>query len=65
MTNELRCPYKLHGIVEGQYLEVRCRSSMCGYAPGVAVLHRFDVATGKLVETLKFRDPRKGSTGHE
>jgi hypothetical protein len=55
---ELRCEEGLlHGIIlpDGQ-LEVKCHSRFCGHAPGVVVLHRFDVHTG-LVTTRRYRDP--------
>ena len=61
---ELRCEnVTLHGIlIESGVLEVKCRSSYCGAGVGKVVIHRFDVATGDLLETRKFRDPvtRKG-----
>lgn len=60
---DLRCPAKKHGIVvrEG-VVEIKCDSRFCGAEQGVTVLHRFDVATGELVETVQFKDPgRKGS----
>lgn len=49
---ELRCPGNiLHGLLvtsgEG-IIEFRCRSKFCGKAPGVVVLHRFDLGTGEL-----------------
>lgn len=57
---ELRCDFKLHGIVDldEEVVEFRCRSTMCGYRPGVIVLHKFDLHTGKMVDTLVFRDPK-------
>lgn len=58
---ELRCPSKLHGILlEGGMVEVKCDSKFCGHAPGVVVLHRFDLNTGELVETVNFRNPTPG-----
>lgn len=57
---EIRCDSKiLHGkIVEGM-LEVPCRSKRCGKEPGVVVLHRFDLSTGHLVSTIRFRQPEE------
>lgn len=56
---ELRCPNVLHGIITEQgLLEVDCRSRWCGKEPGNVVLHRFNLETGELVETLKFKAPR-------
>jgi hypothetical protein len=66
---ELRCGNGiLHGImvVDGSILEVPCRSARCGKAAGVVVLHRFNIHTGKLVETLRFSEPevvKEGSNG--
>jgi fructose 1,6-bisphosphatase len=57
---ELRCE---NGIKFGELfpvdeiLEVKCRSTRCGAAPGLIVIHGFDVRTGKLVGTETFRDP--------
>ena len=58
---ELRCKGNiLHGLVVSQYadgvIEFRCRSRFCGKAPGVVVLHRFDLNTGD-VETRRYSDP--------
>lgn len=61
---DLRCDNGIKfGDLEDNFLEVKCRSDRCGAKAGVVVLHRFDVETGKLVSTRKFRDPgpvRKG-----
>lgn len=55
---ELRCTAKLHGLViRDGIIEVKCDSRFCGAGKGVTVLHRFDVTTGKLVETATFKDP--------
>lgn len=56
---QLRCEAKFHGelIDEGRLLEVKCSSRFCGHKPGTVVLHRFDVVTGELVETVQFKDP--------
>lgn len=60
MSHELRCDYKLHGIiVEEGVMEVRCGSEFCGSKGGVVVLHRFDVATGELIDTKRFKDPNR------
>jgi hypothetical protein len=54
---ELRCSSKMHGrLIEGGLFEVSCGSAFCGKKPGVVVLHRFDITTGKLVETKRFKD---------
>jgi hypothetical protein len=63
MKVELRCGngilfgYLLDGIIE-----VKCRSNRCGAVPGAIVLHGFDMHTGKLVRTMRFRDPKAPST---
>jgi hypothetical protein len=54
----LRCPSRLHGLVEDGRLEVKCRSKHCGASADVIVLHYFDIFTGELIETRKFREPQ-------
>jgi hypothetical protein len=54
---DLRCPSKLHGIVEDDVVEVACTSRFCGARKGVVVRHRFNTETGELLETLHFKDP--------
>lgn len=63
MDEELRCGYMMHGILRGENLiEVKCKRRPCGAKPGVVVLHTFNLTTGKLVGTVRFRDPvRKGN----
>lgn len=56
---QLRCDHKLHGHIDGNVLEVGCQSRFCGKRPGIVVVHRFDVTTGKLIETKRFKDPVK------
>lgn len=57
---ELRCDHKMHGILtDTGLLEVKCNSAFCGSRPGVVVLHRFDVESGVLVETKKYKDTPK------
>jgi hypothetical protein len=57
---DLRCD---NGILFGQILpeegllEVKCRSRRCGHGDGEVVLHRFDLQTGELQGTLKFKQP--------
>lgn len=54
---ELRCDSKiLHGVTDGVHIEVVCRSNRCGKAPGVVVLHKFNVATGQLVSTQRLKE---------
>jgi hypothetical protein len=57
---DLRCG---NGIKFGEVLpeegviEVKCRSRRCGHEAGSVVIHRFDLRTGELQRTLKFKDP--------
>jgi len=64
---ELRCDSRiLHGIMltaGSGILEVPCRSRWCGKQPGVVVLHRFNINTGELVETLRFSEPKETKEG--
>lgn len=57
----LRCSSKLHGVVlDGHVLQVKCSSRFCGAAPGVVVMHYFDLKTGEQ-HTSAFKDAaRKG-----
>lgn len=60
MTTDLRCDSKKHGVViSATMVEIKCDSRFCGARSGVTVLHRFSVETGKLVETLTFKNPTK------
>lgn len=62
---ELRCDSSiLHGIMVAEgVLELPCRSRWCGKRPGVVVLHRFNIQTGELVETLRFSEPKVEKEG--
>ena len=56
--SELRCDNGiLFGVLDGDFLEVKCRSSYCGHGPGAVAIHRFDLATGVLLYTSRFIDP--------
>ena len=44
-------------IPEESLVEVKCRSRRCGHEAGSVVIHRFDLETGELKGTLKFKDP--------
>lgn len=58
MTYELRCDNKKFGeLLDDGVVEVKCSSRFCGAAAGVIVLHQFDVHTGKLINTMRFREP--------
>jgi hypothetical protein len=57
---ELRCENRMHGIVDLQgNLEVKCRDRFCGAAPGYVVLHTFDLKTGAMLYTNRFKDPSR------
>uniref|UniRef100_A0AAU6R661 Uncharacterized protein n=1 Tax=Micrococcus phage Kurnik TaxID=3092208 RepID=A0AAU6R661_9CAUD len=59
MNAELRCAAKKHGelIIPGSgILEVSCNSTFCGKRSGVVILHRFDLATGELVDTNRYKE---------
>lgn len=63
-STELRCKSKLQGIIKefpnGKFLEVRCKDKWCAErGTGTVVFHYFDLETGKLDHTVKYRDPRK------
>jgi len=50
---ELRCDGHLHGKLDGSFLEIKCRSRICGARPGVAVFHLFHAESGVLLKTYK------------
>lgn len=57
---ELRCPGRIHGILDGNVLKMRCFTKVpCGAGNGVVVEHYFNIETGQIIETRKFRDPAK------
>jgi hypothetical protein len=59
---DLRCEFKKHAELLDGALEVKCRSSLCGARSGAVVIHRFDVHSGALLETLRFAEPPEGGT---
>jgi hypothetical protein len=71
LTMQLRCRSKLQGIIKEQadgtkLFEVRCKDKWCAErGAGLVVLHYFNVETGELVRTTKYREPppnrRKGN----
>jgi hypothetical protein len=62
-SRELRCPHKLHAIIpEEGVVETACRSSKCGWGPGIVVLHRWSVHTGQLIDTTRYKSPERGRT---
>lgn len=63
--HELRCDTTMHGRMLDEYtLEVKCKRRRCGHAPGVVVLHTFDIREGKLISTKKYADPRRGQVSY-
>jgi len=60
---QLRCNSQLQGILKvypngKRLLEIRCKNKWCAArGAGVVVLHYFNVDTGELDHTKKFRDP--------
>jgi hypothetical protein len=60
---QLRCRSKLQGILKDypdgkRLLEVRCKDKWCAdRGAGIVVLHYFNVETGELDHTKKFREP--------
>ena len=59
MPKELRCGGTMHGILsdDGTELEVKCKRRSCGKRPGIVVLHTFNVKTGRLKHTRRFKEP--------
>ena len=61
---ELRCDNGIKfGEIEGGMLEVKCKSRRCGASPSVVVLHKFELPSGKLLGTSKFRNPTAKGVG--
>lgn len=63
---DLRCPGRKHAVVLGAAqgtIEILCRSRVCGAGNGSVVLHRWDLTTGYLTETLTYKNPNKGDEG--
>ncbi len=61
---ELRCGSRiLHGVVFDAtgIAEFTCRSKRCGKEPGVVVVHRFDLSTGRMTETKRFSNPKEAN----
>jgi hypothetical protein len=66
---QLRCKSKLQGIIKERadgtrVFEIRCKDKWCSErGAGIVVLHYFNVDTGELIETKKFRDPKVSTKG--
>lgn len=43
-------------MVAPDVIEVRCHSRYCGKRAGVVILHRFNLETGKLIETKEYKN---------
>lgn len=55
---DLRCDNSiLFGVVDGNILEVKCRSARCGAGKGVVVIHRFSLPGGELIATKQYKNP--------
>lgn len=59
MTRGLRCGAKQHAVLRDGRIEVKCTSRFCGAKPGIVVLHYFHTTTGDLLETKRYKDPKK------
>lgn len=66
---DLRCESKKHAEILEEpapqgTLEIKCDSRFCGAGPRQVVLHRFDLETGLMVDTRRFKNPqvRKGQS---
>ena len=65
---ELRCENRLHGRlseVDGrQAVEIQCRSDFCKGPERAVVLHFFDIHTGDLIATRRYKNPIAGRENH-
>ncbi len=66
MILEIRCDGTMHARfdAEKQWLEVKCVRRRCGATAGVTVLHRFNIHTSELVETVRFASPKVREEAH-
>jgi hypothetical protein len=50
----------MYGILRDDLLEVKCNHRWCAgsKAQSIVVLHYFNVATGELVKTIKYKNPK-------
>lgn len=63
MTKELTCASgRLLGVIDDKFVEIACRSTKCGKRPGVVVIHRFDIASGKCVSTRRYTEAQETLT---
>ena len=61
MEVDLRCSSKKHAILilDKNLIEIKCDSRFCGAQRGVVILHRFDLGTGEMTQTMQFKSPGK------
>lgn len=57
---DLRCENKKHAFLREDVIEVKCDSSFCKSPEESIVIHVFSTLDGSLLETKKFKNPRKG-----
>lgn len=56
---ELRCPSRLHGVLKGRLIEIKCSSRFCGANRETIVFHYFNPETGEIVKTVKYKNPER------
>lgn len=64
---DVRCPVAhdlQFKVVDGDTIEVKCRSKRCTGGGKNVVLHRYSLPEGKLIKTLRFQDPEAGRARH-
>lgn len=53
---DIRCPSRIVGIITDEgLLEVKCSSGHCKKGNAI-VFHYFDLSSGKMVDTKRYRD---------
>lgn len=58
MTQDVRCGAKLHArLISSTTVEIKCDSRFCGAGKGIVVLHTFDLHTGDMIGTRRFKAP--------
>ena len=58
-TKEIRCQSRILGIItDDGLLEVKCSSRKCGAGNGVVVFHYINLVSGRVVNTIKYKDPK-------
>lgn len=62
MPVDLKCPNRSrHAVLypEEGFIEVKCDRKFCGAGKDRVILHRFDLGTGELIQTLRFAEPMR------